>query len=127
MRVVAALMMAIIMTGCASVGNEKLRAETEESVATKIVEGKTTKAEVKGLFGSPSRTSFTDSGMEIWNYEFVNVAADAVSYIPIVGAFGGSVSGTKKELVVLFDLAGIVKRYTMSASDVSQKTGLLNN
>jgi len=115
-----------ILAGCASTGNETLRSETEASVQKKIVEGKTTKGDVKGMFGSPLKTSFTDAGQEIWTYEFSKVSDDAVSYIPIVNLFGASASGTKKELVVMFDKVGVVQRYAMSESAVKQKTGLLN-
>lgn len=122
----AALLAALILSGCASVGNETLRTETETSVQGKIVEGKTTKAEVRQMFGSPLKTAFTDGGLEIWTYEFSKVSADAISYIPIVNMFGGSSSGKKKELVVLFSTTGVTKRFSMSESDVKQKTGLMN-
>ena len=112
--------------GCASVGNEKLRAESESSVQQKIVEGKTTKSEVRGMFGSPLKTSFTDGGLEIWTFEFSKVSADAVSYIPIVNLFGATASGTKKELVVMFGKDNVVQRFSMSESEVKQKTGVFN-
>jgi hypothetical protein len=115
------------LVGCASVGNETLRSETESSVQGKLIEGKTTKSQTKTLFGSPLKTAFTDGGLELWTYEFSKVSADAVSYIPIVNLFGATASGKKKELVVLFDSTGVIKRYSMSESDVSQKTGVFNN
>lgn len=121
------LVIAMLTSGCASTGNETLRAESEGSVSQKIVEGKTSKAEVRKMFGSPMKTSFTDGGLEIWTYEFTKISADAVSYIPIVSMFGGSSSGTKKELVVMFDDKGLIKRYAMSESDVKTKTGMFNN
>ena len=122
----AAVVALAVLTGCASVGNETLRAESESSVQKKIIEGKSTKAEVRVMFGSPFKTSFTDGGLEIWTYEFSKVSADAVSYIPIVNLFGATASGTKKELVVLFDKGGLVQRYSMSESEVKQKTGVFN-
>lgn len=118
---------ALFLTGCASVGSESLRKETETTVSQKIVQGKTTKSDVRSMFGSPTKTSFTDGGLEIWNYDFTNVSADAISYVPIVNMFGGSASGKKKELVVMYDEKDIVKRYSMSEADVHQKTGLFNN
>ncbi len=121
------IVLAIALAGCASVGNETLRAETETSVQGKMVEGKTTKSEVRSMFGSPLKTTFTDGGLEVWTYEFSKVSADAVSYIPIVNLFGATASGKKKELVVLFDTTGITKRFSMSESDVKQKTGVFNN
>ena len=123
---IAFLLIPVFLTGCASTGNEILRKESETSMSTKMVEGKTSKADVRGMFGSPNKTTFTDGGLEIWNYEFSNVSLDAVSYVPIVNMFGGSSSGKKKELVVLFDSTGIVKRFSMSEADVKTKTGLFN-
>lgn len=124
----SALIAALVLclAGCASTGNEKLRAESEATMSQKVVEGKTTKAEIRNMFGSPIKTSFTDGGLEIWNFEFTNVSADAISYVPIVNLFGATASGKKKELVVMFDQSSIVKRYAMSESDVAQKTGLFN-
>lgn len=127
LSVIALVAVTVFISGCASVGNETLRAESESTVKAKIVEGKTTKAEVKAMFGSPMKTTFTDGGLEVWTYEFSKVTADAVSYIPIVNLFGASASGTKKELVAMFDANGVLKRYAMSESDVKQKTGLFNN
>jgi outer membrane protein assembly factor BamE (lipoprotein component of BamABCDE complex) len=115
------------IVGCASVGNETLRSESESSVQNKMVQGKTTKSEVRAMFGSPLKTSFTDGGLEIWTYEFSKVSADAVSYIPIVNLFGATASGTKKELVVLIDKSDVVQRFSMSESAVKQKTGVFNN
>ncbi|WP_272693972.1 hypothetical protein [Providencia sp. PROV036] len=111
------------LAGCANSGNQSLKKETEQSVKAKITEGKSTKSEVKSVFGSPAETTFTDGGKEIWKYVFADVSADAVSYIPIVNLFGSSASGTKKELVVMFN-GEIVERYSMSESDHSTKTGL---
>ncbi len=119
--------MALVLAGCAGVGNERLRSETEATVSTKIVEGTTTKDQVRTMFGSPNKTSFTDSGLEIWNYEFSKMHGDAVNYIPIVNWFGSSASGTKKELVVLFNDKNVVQRFTMSEADVTRKTGIFNN
>lgn len=118
---------ALTLTGCASTGNESLRNVSETSIKGRIVEGTTTKAEVRKLYGSPLKTSFTDGGLEVATYEFSNVTSDAINYVPIVNLFGSSASGTKKELVVLFDRVNVVQRYSMSESEVKQKTGLFNN
>jgi outer membrane protein assembly factor BamE (lipoprotein component of BamABCDE complex) len=114
----------LLLTGCASSGNKSLRKESEASVAQKIFEGKTTKDEVRSLFGSPISTTFTEGGLEIWRYQMAKISADAVNFIPFVNMLGTSATGTKKELTVLFDDKGIVKRYSMSESPVQVKTGL---
>jgi outer membrane protein assembly factor BamE (lipoprotein component of BamABCDE complex) len=117
----------LILQGCASHGNESLRKESEGSVKQRIVENKTTKQEIRAMFGSPLTSSFIENGSEIWKYELSNVSGDAVNYIPIVNMFGSSASGKKKELIVLFNDNGTVKKYNMSESDVQVKTGLFNN
>ena len=114
------------IVGCTSVGNEQLRKETESSIRLKIAEGKTTKAEVKASFGVPFNAAFTDGGLEIWTYKFSRASADAITYIPIVGLFSSSASGKMKELVVLFDESGIVKKFMMNESDYKVKTGIFN-
>jgi outer membrane protein assembly factor BamE (lipoprotein component of BamABCDE complex) len=124
---VAIAVAVVTLAGCAGTGNDSLRSETEATVSTKIVEGKTTKDEVRSMFGSPMKTEFTDGGLEIWHYELTKLHGDAVNYIPIINLFGSSASGQKKELVVLFDSNNIVKRYSMSQSSVSHKTGIFND
>ncbi|WP_310389458.1 hypothetical protein [Roseateles sp.] len=122
----AAIAAVVVLGACASAGTEALRKESESSVQQKMAVGKTTKAEVRAMFGSPIKTTFTDNGLEVWNFEFSNVSADALSYVPIVNMFGGSASGKKKELVVLFDEKDVVKRFAMSEADVVHKTGIFN-
>lgn len=120
---VLSVSLVFLVAGCASSGNQILKNETEESVNSKIIANKTTKNEVKAIFGSPDETSFTDGGKEIWKYFLVNASADAISYVPIVNLFASSTSGTKKELVILFN-NNLVERFTMSESDHSVKYGL---
>ncbi len=117
----------LTLAGCASKGNESLRKETDLSIGTKLTEGKTTKSEVRTMLGSPLKTSFTDGGLEISTYEFDNVTSDAINYVPVLNWLGSSASGTKKELVILFDRANVVQRFSMSESNVKTKTGLYNN
>ncbi len=116
--------LALFLAGCASSGNQTLKHESEFSVSSKVIEGETTASEIKAMFGSPYDTTYTDSGMLIWKFRLDNLKSDAVNFIPIVNLFGSSMSGTRKELVVLFDENDVVKRVNMSESDVKTKTGL---
>ncbi|MDB9706858.1 hypothetical protein OAA71_03240 [Porticoccaceae bacterium] len=119
------LVSVLILSGCASSGNQSLKEETEFTVSAKVVEGQTTAAEIKAMFGSPYETTYTDSGSLIWKFRLDDLKSDAINYIPIVNWFGSSVSGTRKELVVLFDENDVVKRSNMSESEVKTKTGIL--
>ena len=118
----------LFIFGCAtgSGGNQTLKNESESSVTAKIINGVTTQSEIKAMFGSPYETTYTDGGLEIWKYRLDDMRADAINYVPIVNWFGTSFSGTRKELVVLFDEDGTVKRNSMSESDVQNKTGMFN-
>lgn len=124
MKNLLVLFLALFIVACASSGNQSLKNIDEQNITQKLVEGKSTKNEVRSVFGSPFKTSFTDGGLEIWTYELSDVKLDAVSYIPVVNWFGSSASGNKKELVILFTNEGVVKKYSMSKSAVSQKTGV---
>ena len=118
---------ALLSIGCAtgSGGNQTLKNESESSVTSKIINGVTTQSEIKAMFGSPYETTYTDGGLEIWKYRLDDMRADAINYVPIVNWFGTSFSGTRKELVLLFNEDGTVKRNSMSESDVQNKTGML--
>ncbi len=124
-RLLAGLVAVLILSGCASSGNQTLKDETEFTVSVKVVEGETTAAEIKAMFGSPYETTYTDSGLLIWKFRLDDLKSDAINYIPIVNWFGSSVSGTRKELVVLFDENDVVRRSNMSESEVKTKTGIL--
>jgi len=115
-----------LLSGCATVGNDKLKDESKQSIAAKITNGKTTMSEVRAMLGTPMNTNYTDGGLEIWTYEITHMSADATSYIPVVSMFAGSSSGTKKELVILFDENETVKKYKMNESAVKARTGLFN-
>lgn len=123
-KVIILLFATMFVVSCASTGNQTLKTESEVSIASKVQEGVTTAPEIKAMFGSPYETSYTDGGLMIWKYRLDDMRSDAVNYIPIVNWFGTSASGTRKELVVLFDDNDVVKRMNMSESDVKTKTGI---
>ena len=85
-------------------GDRALWGQTEASIAKKIFPGKTTKEDVRALFGSCLRVVLSDTG-ETWTY--------ASSVITI---FSGS-SYTRNTLVILFDDKGTVKRYSMNVDE----------
>ncbi len=121
-RIVMIALSAALLAGCASSGNQQLKNETETSVQNKIQEGKTTKAEVKSIFGSPDTVSYTDGGNEIWKYSFAKVKVNGTTFIPFYGLFHNGTNGTKKELTVLFK-DDKVQKYTMAESAINTKSG----
>ncbi|MCM2541805.1 outer membrane protein assembly factor BamE domain-containing protein [Burkholderia glumae] len=115
---------AVLLAGCATTGNERLEAASQASVQAQIQQGKTTKQEVQDAFGSPNKTTFTDSGLEIWTYELAHATPHAINFVPIVGAFVHGADVRKKTLTVLFDDNGTVKKYTFAETTDVAKGGI---
>jgi outer membrane protein assembly factor BamE (lipoprotein component of BamABCDE complex) len=125
-RLTLALVLTATLAACASVGNHVLRHETPDTLQAKIIEGRTTRAEIQALFGVPMGTSFTDGAQEVWTYELTRLSADAVAYVPFLSLLGSTASGTRKSLVVMFDKDGVVRRYALHEADYSQRTGIFS-
>ena len=84
------------LTGCASTsGNAGL----QDGSAAKIIEGKTTIAEVKALLGDPAFATTDDKGGKIWSY---NWSQSKVYPIP------GFNNVETKSLNIRFNKSGIV-------------------
>jgi len=118
-----AIVMMTALCGCVGAGNQVLKKENDASVSQKIVDGKTTKSEIKSMFGDPNETSFTDGGNEIWKYTYAYATPKAVDFVPIVGIFAGGADVDKKELVLLFDKNDLVTKHTMNVSNEGVKHG----
>ena len=99
-KILIAAMMASVLAGCASSGNQQLKNETEISVQSKLQEGKTTKNEVKSYFGSPDAVSYTDSGNEIWKYAFAKVKVNGNDVTLTVGKYNMKLPASKAKAVI---------------------------
>jgi len=114
----------LCLSGCSSMGNKVLKNESSQTTSTKIIHGKTTKSEVRSMYGDPMETNYTDSGNEIWKYHFTKNQLKIGNFIPVASLFASGTKGKKKELVVFFDQNGVVKKHSMSTSNVEMNTSL---
>jgi hypothetical protein len=114
-----------LLSGCASVGNESIADATPESVSAQLIKGKTTQEHVRGVYGDPTKTSFTDSANEIWEYDFSRMHSKPTNFIPYVNLIHSGAEGDKKSLVIFFDKSKIVRQYTVSSSKVDVSQGLI--
>ena len=112
----AAVLLTMAVAGCASGGNEVLRAQDANAVDRNIVDGKTTRSDVERLYGPPNATSFANAQNDIWIYRWARSTARAENFIPYVGAFVGGSDVQKKELVILFNEQNMVVRHSMRDS-----------
>jgi predicted small secreted protein len=122
--IVSLALCASLVTGCAvKSGNDKLEDVTSESVGKTIIKDKTTKANVKELFGEPQKVDFLANGQEKWEFLHVRKAAKGVNYVPVANWFVGGTNDTTKSLVILFE-GDIVKNYTTAVAEGETKAGL---
>jgi hypothetical protein len=120
----AGFLFALLGGGCASVGNDSIADATPESVSGQLIKGRTTQDQVRGVYGDPVKTSFTDSGNEIWEYDFSRMHAKPTNFIPYVNLINSGAEGDKKSLVIFFDKSKVVRQYTVSSSKVDINQGL---
>lgn len=100
-------LMAVSSTSCSTVGNPKIEQPAE--VAAQIQPGKTTKSEVRALAGEPSKTEFSDTGDETWEYTLMKSQVRGASFIPVIGLFAGGADVQTYSLTVRFRPDGVVK------------------
>lgn len=87
---------AIVLSGCAHVGEP-----IDQQAVDQIIEGKTTKAELIGLLGSPMVVTRSSDSTEVLAWSHVSI-----------GAFG---SGFRQQtFTATIDAAGVVKNYSSS-------------
>ena len=109
---------------CSTDGTRALKDESHASIHAKIQEGITTKNQVIINFGTPSETSFTDNGQEILKYEFTRYTPKLRNFIPY-NFFSHGQNGKKKEVVILLDNKGIVKKLVMNEANVERRFGII--
>jgi outer membrane protein assembly factor BamE (lipoprotein component of BamABCDE complex) len=113
----------IALGGCATSGVNSLKNETNDSISEKIEIGATTKQEVFAMLGSPSDTSFTDSGLEVIKYEHTRLTPRARNFIPY-NIFSQVSDGKKKELVILFSNADVVSKFVLNEVALGERWGV---
>ena len=127
-NIIAILFLSVLVTNCASGGNQSLVGQEPTQVESKIIKGKTTQSQVVAMYGDPMETSFTAAGTMIYNYRYDDAsglnAKTAASVLFTWGLAGYKMEGTRLELVVLFDEDNVVKNYNFSTSEVDGGTGL---
>lgn len=108
-RCIAACLLAAAFAGCAATGNGAVKTLTQDRAAQAIVIGKSTKADIEAAFGAGNVTRFSN-GYELWLYQVgYSKVVDSVPYVNLVV----SSANNKRELSILFDRNGVVKKYQL--------------
>jgi len=124
-HLIAAACVAAALTACASSGNTALKAETGQTLSTKIAKGVTTQSQVRALLGAPNSTDFTDSGNQIWHYSYQKATSMGRNFVPLVNIVSSGANVEAKELALFFDKQGVVQDYAMQESKGQEKQGVV--
>ncbi len=123
-KLLASFVIISALAACTSSGNESIRAESNETISSKIKKGSTTKNQVKAALGDPSTISFTDSGNEQWTYKHDIAKPKPINFVPYASLIASGADVESKTLVIFFNKAGIVQNYTISESKQEVRRGL---
>ncbi len=118
------LILTTAVTGCSSVGNDRIAHQTSQTISEHLVRGQTTQAQVRALYGDPMKVSFTSRGNQIWEYDFTKMHATASDFIPFENLFRADAKGHRDSLVIFFNAKNIVENYAFSSSAVKVHQGL---
>ncbi|EJF3876884.1 hypothetical protein M1O04_004950, partial [Salmonella enterica] len=113
------------ISGCSTSGNQKIKNETAQSLQSKIIKNKTTKAELLAQLGEPDTRTTLDDGNEQWRYFMYNNQFNASTFIPVVGLLTGGSQTQSKTLEIDFN-AETVSKWTFSTVNNNTKSGILN-
>lgn len=116
--IINGLVILTLLSGCATTGTTAIANENQQTVEQKIKVGKTTKTEIKTMYGEPTNVA-TGNGFENWTYSFSQSKTDPKMYIPLVGIFMAKDSIKANTLYVSFDKKGVVNDYRFSAQNNS--------
>ncbi len=112
---------ALNMAGCASLGNGAIKTLSEDGARQVLSAGKTTKAELLLAMGEASVQTFRN-GYEVWVYNCkpgLPGLPGFVGFLPVVGALASVIDASTggRELAVLFDRDGVVKKYQLRVAE----------
>lgn len=114
-----------LISGCSTSGNQNLKNETAQSLQSKIIKNKTTKADIVSKLGEPDTKTSLDDGNEQWRYFMYNNQFNASTFIPVVGLLTGGSQTQSKTLEIDFK-GEIVSKWSFSSDNSNTKSGVLN-
>ena len=109
----------LTMTSCTSYGGNT-RA-TEQNASDNIKIGKTTKYEVKNMFGNPSSV-MKQGDTETWTYGNMQGHINAAAFIPFASMFTPAVNVESSMVTIRFNRSGVVEDVMSNTSNTQSPT-----
>ncbi len=116
MKRVLASAAAALLAACGTVGNGRLVQLDAPQAAALLVPGTTTQAETRQAFGAGTVIRF-QSGFETWQYLYRAGIAKGWDDVPYIGLVTSRLDRPTKELVLLFDDRGVLRRWSLQQYD----------
>ena len=123
MKKILLIVLALCIVSCDKT-NKNLIKNDDKQLAEMVVKGKTTKEEVKKMFGEPNEKGLNENGKEKWMYVHNETSMNPMNYIPVTKVLIGK-DGKVRKLVIIFDKDVVYEVVASSKDDRIQK-GLLN-
>ncbi|MGM3173261.1 hypothetical protein [Dickeya lacustris] len=123
-KMLIAALVILPLSACTTYGNKSLKNETQQSVKTKIVKGKTTQQEILAAFGDPQSRASND-GQEMWSYSSMSGESQISNYIPGLALLKNSNTAHMNSLEIWFK-GNVVDRYNFSQTASKVSRGLLD-
>jgi hypothetical protein len=120
----AGLSSASLLGGCSGFGNYTIADASNRSLSSQLIKGKTRQDHVRELYGEPAKISLTDSGLEMWEYDYSRLLATTTTdSFPYVSAV--DFDNSKKSLVIVFSKSKTVQKYTLNTAKIDFSGGLI--
>ncbi|SLM64247.1 MULTISPECIES: hypothetical protein [Dickeya] len=123
-KLLIAALVILPLSACTTYGNKSLKNETQQTVKTKIVKGKTTQQEILAAFGEP-QTRATNDGQEMWSYSSMSGESQISNYVPGLALLKNSNTAHMNSLEIWFK-GNVVERYNFSQTASKVSRGLLD-
>lgn len=117
MRALVVCAVVLALGGCTALGGGPSRQLDGASARQLLAPGVTSTADVTRLLGDAKVITF-DSGYQVWVYDYNPRLPAFTALIPIVGPVLGIMHDTTRdrELVILFDRHGVLRKYRLRES-----------
>ena len=119
------IFLALFIANCAKKTNENLQKNTDQEISQMVVEGKTTKKEVKDMFGETTEIKMDkNTGIEKWTYFHTETSMNPLNYIPVTKILIGK-DGKARTFTVEFK-GDVVFAYSATTKNERIQKGILN-
>jgi len=108
-RILLALLLAIAITGCSSVGTP-IAKEKVNQIRLQV----TTEPDLLLLFGNPSTKTLDASGAIVLTWVYSSAETKPETFVPFAGPFIGGYNTHLQQLSVLINKKGRVERWTLN-------------